>query len=1630
MAKGSAQAAADERVLDFIQLYLGYRASAQAGVPESHMVAGWAIARSLDNTFQEALAEFIAPYLDDPGAAVWLPLYRKVLVGAPSPERVDHYADWSEAFLLWARRNPKVWQDAWDSVKSKRKALQIHDVTQEDEPASQVRKLAAIPSISGMIRIRKWLEGATGQLGQPLSAVESVGADAQTVRGLTSKLNNVQTALEASVPMSEDHAHLQEQKAELNRQVKAVVDSSADSAAVLAAAVSSQTTSAVAAKARLNDEQVRAMLAEGNVLITAGAGAGKCLLGDTLVATNQDVRQIQHCQDVKAVRTVDDKTLDFRDGAGEWLDMGMSPVVSVTTRSGIKLTGTPEHPLLVWDGSPKWVELQSLTPGMEVLVRPGYAIGLGERQVDLEEAYLSGKTLYAREPDEIPSWLFRATNPEQVLFLQGVMDNEGFVQDNVVGWCSTSLPLAQQVQQLFLGLGVFGTILGKISKTDRQPFWTLEFSEGRAYDFAVRVGFRDLAKQEKIRDLVPDVVFNMLEYTADLDWSDAQLLTNLTKYQLDAIVSVVPQEAPAHVFDFHVPKTHSFIANGIVSHNTAVMAAKVAYHVLEQGMSPDQVLAVSFTRKAATELKERVEKLYGIQSDTISTTHTLAGNVLREFHPGARAVLAKTSPRNSDKLMRLAFAQIALSERGSSSGYGYGGRGGWRGRKAAYGAAGGNPYWKEPAGQWFNLGVTPADEDGKPIGRNALSAVVEVAQSHSETWQDIKAKSDQNPRNSLLRFGAAFYAAYEWLKENDPELSPYRDFNDWLGDAADLMENNPQALASMQRRFKVVLVDEAQDLNKQQQRLFNAIAAKAKVYAQIGDDRQCVSVDTLVETPDGQVRVDTLKAGDQILAWRNGAAVMQTVRHVVLSSWDHGYQIRTSSGRELLMSPNHKIWATPVESRPDQHLVYLMYRRDLGYRVGVTNHGRTVINPYGLRPHSERATRMWVLNVANSRAEALELETFYSLQYGVPTLVFEGEKRGLDQERINKVFAKFGSRGALLLADKSFAFDLPHWMASSYSKFGHQARTIRLTSHSKAGTQVTLEWSGDDLIDALQGVRQSVGNTKVVGSKRIRRWFGNYREALAFAQDIQSRTKANLCERLSLGSSLLTLLPAASLHVNQRVPVLNSDGGVHLEVIETIETLPGSFIDLDVDDASCFFGNGILSHNSIYKFRGAVPELFTSLPQKGFDTYNLTFNYRSGKNIVDAAEQLISHNGDRQIPKTCRANPSRVEDGLVEMIRPDSHEAGAVQVSEEIANSCSPDAGGSPANFGILVRNNAEADAYAIALMAKGIPFRSRTSYFDKPAVKALLSWCQLAVSKDPNVINAATLKAHMRPGFFLGDKFMEGLQQYCPRGKNYAEYIIEGGTAYMSGYNAKNIALYADEINKLQKFQGSASDLINAVLGVTGSKGISFRDALAEDVDPEELMEGTDKLEVSKEEIAEAATAPINPLIRMAQKFEDPEKWLAFVDRMVKANDKTLKKEEDATPAVRIDTVHSWKGLQAKHVYVVMAGGGVFPSNHAMNAEADGVNTALDEERRLAYVAITRGEDAVTVICPAKNYRNKDADVPMFVAEACVKPRNGFAQSVGKTANWTVALETAVDDFLGSSTDESSLEEIWGDVL
>jgi len=76
----------------------------------------------------------------------------------------------------------------------------------------------------------------------------------------------------------------------------------------------------------------------------------------------------------------------------------------------------------------------------------------------------------------------------------------------------------------------------------------------------------------------------------------------------------------------------------------------------------------------------------------------------------------------------------------------------------------------------------------------------------------------------------------------------------------------------------------------------------------------------------------------------------------------------------------------------------------------------------------------------------------------------------------------------------------------------------------------------------------------------------------------------------------------------------------------------------------------------------------------------------------------------------------------------------------------------------------------------------------------------------------------------------------------------------------------------------------------------------------------------------------------------------------------------------VVVDTVHGWKGLEASHVYIPM------PSTTFPNPRAD-----IQDERRLAYVAIPRAQQSATILCPATDHYGREALPSQFVKEACV---------------------------------------------
>lgn len=406
---------------------------------------------------------------------------------------------------------------------------------------------------------------------------------------------------------------------------------------------------------------------------------------------------------------------------------------------------------------------------------------------------------------------------------------------------------------------------------------------------------------------------------------------------------------------------------------------------------------------------------------------------------------------------------------------------------------------------------------------------------------------------------------------------------------------------------------------------------------------------------------------------------------------------------------------------------------------------------------------------------------------------------------------------------------------------------------------------------------------------------------------------------------------------------------------------------------------------SIYKFRGAKPDLFVSLTERGFKDFRIGTNYRSDPQIVEAGQRLIAHNENRQIQKACRARPGRQNVGAIEAISVADHEGGAIEAASQIAAAV--DTSESPGNFGVLVRNNIEQDAYLLALAARGIPFKSNRNPFTGAAIKGMIAWMTLAVGGSDEEVNNAVLQAPNLPKFFLGAAFGKALERTVTAG-TYLEYVLSGKPLYDT-WQDKYVDSYAKAIRGVQNSADDSETLLRRILKVQGPakkndpSGKTFLDTLAANVDPEDLATEPDA-EPDAKELSEAALAPLQPLYKMAEQFRDPRKLLDKLHALMRVNDKRRVKEESSDPAVFVGTVHSWKGLQAKSVFICMAGG-TFPHYTSMRRFQAGDVTALDEERRLAYVAITRGQENVTILAPAQNYQGKSNPPSPFIEEACV---------------------------------------------
>jgi DNA helicase-2/ATP-dependent DNA helicase PcrA len=345
---------------------------------------------------------------------------------------------------------------------------------------------------------------------------------------------------------------------------------------------------------------------------------------------------------------------------------------------------------------------------------------------------------------------------------------------------------------------------------------------------------------------------------------------------------------------------------------------------------------------------------------------------------------------------------------------------------------------------------------------------------------------------------------------------------------------------------------------------------------------------------------------------------------------------------------------------------------------------------------------------------------------------------------------------------------------------------------------------------------------------------------------------------------------------------------------------------------------------SIYRFRGANVGNMADF-ERDFRVRNvvrLEQNYRSHGNILDAANALISNNrnrlGKNLWTSAGQGEPLRVFEG-----ESDNDEARwLVEEVQALARD-----GTRLSHIAVLYRSNAQSRVVEHALFSRAIPYRvyGGQRFFERAEVKHALAYLRLVASPDDD---NAFLRVVNFPTRGIGTRTLEQIQ----------ETAREGGFSLMKAVAATS---------KAAPFKKLVDDLRAEVQGLPLAEVVEVavaRSGLIEHYKGE--REGAERIQ-NLEELVNAATAFVQEE-REVDEGEPADPLTAFLTHAaLEAGEHQAGEGQDA---LQMMTVHSAKGLEFDAVFLTGLEEGLFPHEQSVT-EADG----LEEERRLAYVAITR---------------------------------------------------------------------------
>lgn len=347
---------------------------------------------------------------------------------------------------------------------------------------------------------------------------------------------------------------------------------------------------------------------------------------------------------------------------------------------------------------------------------------------------------------------------------------------------------------------------------------------------------------------------------------------------------------------------------------------------------------------------------------------------------------------------------------------------------------------------------------------------------------------------------------------------------------------------------------------------------------------------------------------------------------------------------------------------------------------------------------------------------------------------------------------------------------------------------------------------------------------------------------------------------------------------------------------------------------------------SIYSFRGANYKNILNFEKdyKDAKTILLEQNYRSTSYILNAANDVIKNN---KMKKEKNLWTSREEGNKVKYYRALSESDEAYYVVKGIKQAISN--GNNYDDIAVLYRTNAQSRNLEEAMLKENIPYRVVGSFYfySRKEIKDLLAYLRLIHNEKDNI---SLLRVINTPKRGIGLKTIENLT------KKADEENISIYEAITSGKELE----FKKIIEKLKEVSENVTltELIDKILTGTGIK---------------------EELEKEEDITSEVRLENLEEFKSITKSFEEREGLISLEDFLLEISLVSDAEEyKDDTNRVSLMTVHSVKGLEYKDVFIVGMEEGIFPHMNSLMESSE-----IEEERRLAYVAITRAKDNLTII-------------------------------------------------------------------